>query len=82
MNPTQIRQHLDELLQQSPFASLSADAKLLAQSQLQAFINKANLVGREEFDIQQQALARTEAKLAQLESKLSELEGLLSTNAK
>lgn len=78
MKTEQIRQRLDELLQQSPLASLSADAKLLIQSQLQAFINKANLVSREEFDIQREALQRTEAKLMALEKKIAELEQLTS----
>lgn len=78
MKTEQIRQRLDELLQQSPLASLSADAKLLIQSQLQAFINKANLVSREEFDIQREALQRTEAKLMALEKKIAVLEQLTS----
>lgn len=78
MKTEQIRQRLDELLQQSPLASLSADAKLLIQSQLQAFINKANLISREEFDIQREALQRTEAKLMALEKKIAVLEQLTS----
>lgn len=80
MNTADLRQRFDELLQQSPFAGLSADAKLLAQSQLQALISKANLVSREEFDIQSEALARAQAKLSQLEQQISALEAQLKVS--
>lgn len=74
MTSQQIRQRLDELLQQGPLAGLSADLKLLLQGQLSAWLTKANLVTREEFDAQTEVLRRTEQKLFELEQKITELE--------
>lgn len=74
MQPDQIRQRIDELLQKSPFASLSTDVKLLLQGQLNSLFSKANLVSREEFDIQTEALRRTEQKLVALEQQITALE--------
>ncbi len=74
MNPEQVKERVDKLLQQSPFASLSSDMRLLMQSQLSALISKANLVSREEFDVQADALRRTQEKLAELEQKIQLLE--------
>lgn len=74
MNTRQARERVDQLLQQSPFAGLSADMRLMIQGQLNAFISKANLVTREEFDVQCDALRRTEAKLIELEEKIALLE--------
>ncbi len=74
MNSEQFRGRIDKLLQQSPFPSLSADMRLLMQSQLNALISKANLVSREEFDVQADALRRTQAKLEALEEKILLLE--------
>lgn len=73
MTPAQIRGKVDEILQQSPFAGINDDIKLLLQSQLNSLLNKANLVTREEFDVQVEALRRTQAKLIELEDKLSKL---------
>jgi BMFP domain-containing protein YqiC len=74
MNSEQIRNRVEQLLQQSPLAGLSADVRLMLQSQLQSLLNSANLISREEFEVQAEALRRTQAKLAELESKLSQLE--------
>lgn len=74
MNSAQVRERIDQLLQQSPFAGLSADVRLLIQGQLNAFISKANLVSREEFEVQSDALRRTQAKLIELEEKIQQLE--------
>lgn len=74
MSSEQFRERIDQLLQQSPFANLSSDMRLLMQSQLNALISKANLVSREEFDVQSDALRRTQAKLAVLEEKIQDLE--------
>ena len=73
MNPAQIRSKVDEILQQSPFAGINDDLKLLLQSQLNNLLNKANLVTREEYDVQVEALRRTQAKLVELEEKLKQL---------
>ncbi|HUH58321.1 MAG TPA: accessory factor UbiK family protein [Pseudomonadales bacterium] len=74
MNSEQVRDRIEQLLQQSPFASLSSDMRLLMQSQLNALISKANLVSREEFEVQSDALQRTQIKLAELEEKIQLLE--------
>ena len=74
LNTDQIRARLEQLLAQTPFNGLSADMKLMLQSQLSALLTKANLVGREEFEVQADALRRAQEKLAQLELKIQELE--------
>jgi len=74
MKPEAIRNRIEEMLQQSPFASLSSDLKLALQSQLQSLITNANLVTREEFDVQAEVLRRTSARLAELEERLAKLE--------
>ncbi|MEK9712410.1 MAG: accessory factor UbiK family protein [Thalassolituus sp.] len=74
MKPEGIRNRIEEMLQQSPFASLSSDLKLALQSQLQSLITNANLVTREEFDVQAEVLRRTSARLAELEERLAKLE--------
>lgn len=74
MKPDAIRQRIEDMLQQSPFASLSSDLKLALQSQLQSLVANANLVTREEFDVQAEVLRRTSARLAELETRLEKLE--------
>lgn len=74
MNPEQIRNRIQELLQQSPLAGLSAEVKLLLQSQLNALLTSADLVSREEFDVQSEALRRTRQRLEELETRLTVLE--------
>ena len=69
-----IKNRIEELLQQSPFASLSSDLKLALQGQLQSVISSANLVTREEFDVQSEVLRRTTARLAELEERVAKLE--------
>ncbi|MCD8521737.1 MAG: accessory factor UbiK family protein [Saccharospirillaceae bacterium] len=74
MNSEHIRNRIEQLLQQSPLAGLSADVRLMLQSQLQSLLSSTNLISREEFEVQAEALRRTQAKLAELEGKLSQLE--------
>ena len=52
MAPESMKKRIDQLLEKSPFAGLSADLKLALKSQLQALITDANLITREEFEIQ------------------------------
>ena len=63
-----------QLLQQGPLAGLSGDIKLALQAQLQSLLTSANLVSREEFDIQTDVLRRTQAQLAELETRVTALE--------
>ena len=74
MKADMIKNRIEELLQQSPFASLSSDLKLALQAQLQSVITSANLVTREEFDVQAEVLRRTSARLADLEERVAKLE--------
>ncbi|WP_300426694.1 accessory factor UbiK family protein [Thalassolituus sp.] len=74
MKPEAIRSKVEQMLQQTPFAGLSSDIKLALQSQLQSLITNANLVTREEFEVQSEVLRRTNARLAELEERLAKLE--------
>ena len=74
MKPEAIRSKVEQMLQQTPFAGLSSDIKLALQSQLQSLITNANLVTREEFEVQSEVLRRTNARLAELEERLTKLE--------
>jgi len=74
MKPDAIRTKVEQILQQTPFAGLSSDIKLALQSQLQSVITSANLVTREEFEVQTEVLRRTTARLAELEERLAKLE--------
>ena len=69
-----MKKKIKQLLDKSPFAGLSADLKLAMQAQLQSFITDANLVTREEFDIQTEVLRRTAERLNELELRLDKLE--------
>lgn len=74
MNPESVRQRIEQLLQQTPFAALSADMRLALKAQLSQWLTSANLVTREEFDVQTEALRRTQSKLEELEAKIALLE--------
>ncbi len=74
MKPDAIKSRIEELLQQSPFAGLSSDLKLAMQSQVQALLTSANLVTREEFDVQAEVLRRTTVRLTELEKRIAQLE--------
>lgn len=73
INPAQIKQMADEFLEKMPTPGIPDDIKLLMRSQLQSILTNANLVTREEFDVQVEVLRRTQDKLAELEEKLNEL---------
>jgi ubiquinone biosynthesis accessory factor UbiK len=61
---------MSELIAQSPLKDVEKNTRAMMQS---AFA-KMDLVTREEFDVQQQVLARTREKLEALEKKVAELE--------
>ena len=54
--------------------SAAADIEKNLRAVLQSGFAKLDLVTREEFDVQQEVLARTREKLTQLEAKVAELE--------
>jgi BMFP domain-containing protein YqiC len=74
MNPESIKSRIEQLLQQGPLAGLSGDIKQTLQAQLQILLTSANLVSREEFDIQTDVLRRTQAQIAELETRVAALE--------
>ena len=61
---------LKDVFGQSP----AADIEKNLRAGLQNIFAKLDLVTREEFDVQQEVLLRTRAKLEQLEAKVAELE--------
>ncbi|MDO6683426.1 MULTISPECIES: accessory factor UbiK family protein [unclassified Oceanobacter] len=74
MNADEIRFKIEQLLAQSPFASLSQEAHKNMASQLQLLFSSADLVTRKEFDAQQRVLEEYRALLATLENRLAKLE--------
>lgn len=61
---------LKDIFGQSP----AADIEKNLRAGLQSVFAKLDLVTREEFDVQQEVLLRTRAKLEALEAKVAELE--------
>ena len=61
---------LKDIFGQSP----AADIEKNLRAGLQNIFTKLDLVTREEFDVQQEVLLRTRAKLEALEAKVAELE--------
>ena len=74
INPAQIKQMADEFLDKLPTPGIPEDIKLLIHGQLQSLLTNANLVPREEFEVQLEVLRRTQAQLVELEQRLAELE--------
>lgn len=61
-----------------PVKELGTDVEQKVRQVIQGQLNKLDVVGREEFDIQTQVLLRTRQKLTAMEQKLAELEEKLS----
>jgi BMFP domain-containing protein YqiC len=61
---------LNEMLAQGPAKDVEKNIRALMTS----FFARLDLVTREEFDVQQEVLARTREKLAGLEQRVAELE--------
>jgi BMFP domain-containing protein YqiC len=66
----ELRARLEELLSRSPAKDIEKNMRAL----LTAFLNRLDLVTREEFDVQTEVLRRTREQLAELEAKVSQLE--------
>jgi len=66
----EINERVRAILAQSPAADIEKNMRAM----LTALFSRLDLVTREEFDVQEQVLARTREKLAQLEAKVAELE--------
>ena len=66
----EINERVRAVLAQSPAADIEKNMRAM----LAGLFSRLDLVTREEFDVQQQVLARTREKLSQLEAKVAELE--------
>ena len=61
-----------------PVKELGSDVEHIVRQVIQGQLNKLDVVGREEFDVQTQVLLRTRQKMTAMEQKLAELEKKLS----
>ena len=57
-----------------PGQALSEEMKMMAKAHFQQWLVQANLVTREEFDVQAELLDRTQQRLTNLEQQLTELQ--------
>ena len=78
-NPAQLKDLADQWLQglsdkSFPGQGLTEEMKMMAKAHFQQWLVQANLVTREEFEVQANLLNRTQARLATLEQQLSELQ--------
>ena len=68
-----LQRNISELIAKSPAADIERNVRaMMAQT-----FSKLDLVTREEFDVQQEVLKRTRAKLTELEEKVAALENQL-----
>ena len=70
----EIGEKINQAISQSPVKDIEKNVRAMLASGLQ----KLDLVTREEFDVQQEVLARTREQLAALETRLTELEATLA----
>lgn len=68
-----LQSKLGQVFENSPAKDLEKNVK----SMLSQGFSRLDLVGREEFDVQAQVLAKTRAKVDALEARLAELEALV-----
>ncbi len=78
LNPTQIKGLADKWMQGLsekglPGQAFSEEMKMMAKAHFQQLLVQANLVTREEFDVQAELLNRTQERLTHLEQQLAEL---------
>ena len=71
----ELNKKVSELMAASPAKDIEKNLRALLSS---AF-SRLDLVTREEFDVQQEVLARTREKLQQMEAKIAALEARLKT---
>ena len=64
---------VSEVLAQSPVKDIEKNARAL----LASLFARVDLITREEFDVQQEALKRTREKLTEMERRVGELEAAL-----
>jgi ubiquinone biosynthesis accessory factor UbiK len=78
-NPAQLKGLADEWMQGLsekglPGQGLTQEMKMMAKAHFQQWLVQANLVTREEFDVQAELLNRTQERLAKLEQQLAEIQ--------
>jgi ubiquinone biosynthesis accessory factor UbiK len=66
----ELRARMEQLLARTPAKDVEKNMRAL----LSAFLNRLELVTREEFDVQTEVLRRTREQLTQLEAKVASLE--------
>ena len=66
----ELRARVEQLLSRTPAKDVEKNMRAL----LSAFLNRLELVTREEFDVQTEVLRRTREQLTQLEAKVASLE--------
>lgn len=81
-NPAQLKGLADQWMQGLsekglPGQGLSEEMKMMAKAHFQQWLVQANLVTREEFDVQADLLARTQQRLENLEQQLADLQSNL-----
>ena len=65
-----LRQRLGEFLQQSPAQEIDRNLRAL----LAGWLDRMDVVVREDFDVQRRLLEQAQARIAQLEARVTELE--------
>ncbi|MBA34621.1 MAG: hypothetical protein CMI14_04220 [Oleispira sp.] len=78
-NPAQLKGLADQWMQGLsekglPGQALSEEMKMMAKAHFQQWLVQANLVTREEFDVQAELLERTQDRLTNLEQQLADLQ--------
>jgi BMFP domain-containing protein YqiC len=78
-NPSQLKGLADEWMQGLsekglPGQAFSEEMKMMAKAHFQQLLVQANLVTREEFDVQAELLSRTQDRLTNLEQQLTDLQ--------
>jgi len=73
LNPSQIKQMADEWLEKLPGQGFNQEMKMMLKAHFQQWLVQANLVTREEFEVQADILNRTQQRLEELEQRIEVL---------
>lgn len=86
-NPAQLKNLADQWVQGLsekglPGQAFTEEMKMMAKAHFQQWLVQANLVTREEFDVQADILHRTQERLTDLEQQISELQKVVENTPK
>ena len=86
-NPAQLKGLADQWMQGLsekglPGQALSEEMKMMAKAHFQQWLVQANLVTREEFDVQAELLSRTQERLENFEQQLADLQEQMQSELK